>query len=254
MSSPDIAFQTHLERAGVDTLDDGQDGLEGHFLNDLLLSYANSEFSGPGQEQQVGRAHSIYSCDEGDGDAFADFVDVLEVLHDLNEAEHSADDADGGSKSCGSFKDFGDARVIFATVVKLQLHHPAEVGSADAVNGEHEAFFEEGILNSGQLSIEREDAFLAGFIGIVEKVFNEFVGLGFTVHEDVFQVDGGLDDDLKGKLHHDGADGAANHDKSRSRLKNLGNPAAFKHQTKSNSEERNQYAAKGTFVHSTPVP
>ena len=174
------------------------------------------------------------------------------MLHNLDEAQDSADDADGGSKPGGSFKDLGDARVFFAPVVELELHHSAEVGGGDAVDGQHEAFFQEGVLNFGQLSIEGEEAFFAGFVGIVEKVVNEFVGLGFAVQENVFEMDGGLEDDFEGKLHHDGADGTADDNEGSCGLEDLGDPAAFKHQAESDSEERNQYAAKGTFVHSTP--
>jgi hypothetical protein len=64
----------------------------------------------------------------------------------------------------------------------------------------------------------------------------------------------GLDDDFEGKLHHHGADRSAEHDKSSRRLDHLGDPASFKNQTASDSDERNQYAAKGTLVHSSPHP
>jgi hypothetical protein len=67
-------------------------------------------------------------------------------------------------------------------------------------------------------------------------------------------MDSGLEDDFEGKLHHDRADGPANHNQSRCGLKDLGDPAAFKYQSEPNSDDRNQYAAKRTFVHSTPHP
>ena len=63
----------------------------------------------------------------------------------------------------------------------------------------------------------------------------------------------GLEDDLKGELHHHSSDGAANHDQSRGRLDHLRDRASLKHEPASNSDDRNQYSAKGTLIHSAPI-
>ena len=67
------------------------------------------ELAGGGQEEEIGGADAVDGGDEGDGDAAADLIDVVEVLHDLDEAEHRADDADGGREAAGGLEDGGNA-------------------------------------------------------------------------------------------------------------------------------------------------
>ncbi len=171
-----------------------------------------------------------------------------EMLHDLDEAEDRADDADGGGEAAGCFEDLGDALILLALVVELQLHHLAQVGGADAVDGQHQALLEKGVVDLGEFGIEGEDAFFAGLVGIAQKVLHEGVGLGLGVEEDVRELAQGLKHDAQGELHHDRADGAADDDQRSGGLEDLRQTAAIEHEADADAGERKGYAAKGALI------
>ncbi len=89
------------------------------------IAQAMAQFAGDGQGDEVGEADTVDGGDEGDGDASADFVDLIEMLHDLNEAEDGADDSDGWGKASGGFIDAGQLFFGFGAGVEFKLHDGA---------------------------------------------------------------------------------------------------------------------------------
>ena len=129
------------------------------------------------QKKQVGGADTVDGGDEGDGDASAYFGGVVQVLHDLNEAEHRADDSDGGRESSGGLEHFGNVRFVLGLIVELQLHHFANFLRLGAIDGEHEALFEKGIFHLFEDFIEGDDAVLASLLGVFDDFGDEQLGI-----------------------------------------------------------------------------
>ena len=175
------------------------------------------------------------------------------MLHDLNQTEHRTDNADGRRIAGRRFKHLGNALVLLAAIVDLQFHHLAQIGSAHAVDRQHQAFFQKRILNLRQLAVQREQPFAACLKGIAEQIFHQCVRLRFLVPENVFQLLDGLQQDAQRKLHHHGAQGSAEDDQSCRRLQHLGKLPSVQNQTKANAAQRYQNAANGTLIHNLSV-
>ena len=78
-----------------------------------VIADADAHFAGEGQKEEIGDADSVDGGDEGDGDAAADFMNVVQMLHDLNQSQHRAENADGGRKASGRLEDRGQPLFVF---------------------------------------------------------------------------------------------------------------------------------------------
>ena len=78
-----------------------------------------------------------------------------------------------------------------------------------SVNRQHHGLLEKRIFDGGQLSIERNYAFLAGAIRITHEFLDQFVGILSAVEEHVHQSLGRPQNNGKRKLDHHCPDGPA---------------------------------------------
>ena len=78
----------------------------------MVVAHADAHLAGEGQKEEIGDAHAVDGGDKGDGDAAADFLNVVEMLHHLNQPEHRAENADGGRKASGRLEDRGQPLLV----------------------------------------------------------------------------------------------------------------------------------------------
>ena len=94
--APAFRRQLDLKHARVHAFKDRNHSLEHHLAPLVIVADANAHFSGQREEKEIRNADSIDGGDKRNGNAAAHFLDIVEMLHDLDEAEHRAEDADGG--------------------------------------------------------------------------------------------------------------------------------------------------------------
>ena len=136
---------------------------------------ADAHFAGEGQEEEIGDAHAVDGGHEGHGDAAAHFLHVVEMLHHLDEAEHRAENADGGREAAGRLEDRGQPFFVFGDGVEADAHDLAQFGGLGAVDGQHEGLLEKRILDGLQIGVERDDAVAAGLVGEGDQQVDELV-------------------------------------------------------------------------------
>ena len=157
-----------FNHAGIHAFENGDHALEHHFAANLFLAYSQPDLSRHWQKKEVGGADTVDGGDEGHGDAAAYFGGVVQVLHHLNETEHGADDSDGGRESTGGLEHFRNMRFVLGLIVELLLHHFANFLRLGAIDSEHEALFEKGIIHLFEDGIEGDDAVLASLPGVFD--------------------------------------------------------------------------------------
>ncbi len=132
---------------GIHAFENGNNAFEGHLAQDLHIAGADFHLAGDGQIEEVGGAHAVNGGDESDGNAAADFVNLVEVLHGLDEAENRADDANRGSEAAGGLEDLRNLFFVFGLIVELEFDHFAEFLGFGAIDGQHEGFSEERVID-----------------------------------------------------------------------------------------------------------
>ena len=114
-----------------------------------------------------------------------------------------------GGEAAGRFEDFGNVLFIFGLIIQLQLHHLAELLRFGAVNGKHQGFLQEGIVNGGQIGVERNDALATRLVGEGNQLPNRLLRIDSGFEENLYQLAEGGDDHRHGILQEDGAQGSA---------------------------------------------
>jgi len=77
----------------------------------------------------------------------AHFNNVVEMLHDLDEAEHRAENADGGGEAAGRLEDSRQSFFGLRRGFHADLHNFAQFAGFCTVNGQHQGLAQKRILN-----------------------------------------------------------------------------------------------------------
>ena len=152
-----------------------------------------------GKTEKVGQSNAVDGGDEGDGDTTPDLGDVVEVLHDLDQAENGSDDSDRGRETSRGFENLRDVFFVFSLVIQLEFHHLLKLLRLGAVNGQHQRLFQEGIFDLLDFAIERNDAFLAGFLRVAHDFADLQMRILALVEEDRSHLAEGVKHDRQGE-------------------------------------------------------
>ena len=152
------AGQLDLEHARIHAFEDRDHAFQHHLAAVLAVADADAHLAGEGQKEQVGDAHAVDGGDKGHGDAAAHFLDVVQMLHHLDQAEHRAENADGGREAAGRLEDRGQPLFVFGGGVQADPHDLAQLGGSVPSTASMRDCFRNGSSNGLQVGVERDDA------------------------------------------------------------------------------------------------
>ena len=171
------------------------------------------------------------------------------MMHHLDQAEHRAENADGGREAAGRFKDRGQTLFVFGNRVEAYVHDFAQLGGLGAVNGQHQRLFQKRILDGLQIGVERDHALAAGLVGERDKQLDNVPFLLARRGKDVAQAAKCGEHGGERKLQQHRAQRAAKYDQSRGGLQNLAQVSAFNQQTCHDSGDGQQNSANARLIH-----
>ena len=75
-----------------------------------------------------------------------------------------------GANPPADFEHLGDVLFVLRLVVQLELHHLLQFLGLGAVDRQHQGLFQERIADLFHFAVERDDAFLAGLLGVAHDL------------------------------------------------------------------------------------
>src|SRR5258708_33012485 len=97
------------------------------------------------------------------------------MLHDLDQPQKRTDDSNGGSESSGGLEALRDLLFVLGLVVQFQFHDLAQLLWFGSIDCQHHRLAEKSILDSWQIRVERDNAFLASLLGKMHQELNGFM-------------------------------------------------------------------------------
>ena len=114
------------------------------------------------------------------------------MLHHLDEAEHCANDAEGGRITAGAFEYLGLGFAALLLEVQLQIHHAPQVLQVRAVHRQRERLLQKRIGDLVDLCLERDNTVFPGSGSVAEDFLHHVAAGDRAVPENQWQFfDGG---------------------------------------------------------------
>ncbi len=214
-----------FDDAGVVAGLDGEDALDDDLLVEHFFFGADGEFVGEGAADDVGPDGSVEGAEEcdlesvGDGSGLvapptAAFLTAAataagHIFEHADLADEGGGEAEGGAVLAHEFEHFAAMVVAFFDGGELDVHDLGDDGGIGAVDGELEAFFEEGIVGGFDGIFEGEHAIAAGDFGELDDLLDEMLGVDIFVEDAFFDVGGDALGGMPGHGHDAQTDGAA---------------------------------------------
>ncbi len=250
-----VTLQPTFDDAGIFALGDGHQAVHLHLLQFSAIVHDALELVGHRQEKQVGRAHAIHRGDEGHGNAAAELAGVSQVFHHVNQAEHRAQNADGGGIAARRFIHLGSLCVVMLDGADFLLEGGANFFRIGAVHQHLQPFFHERIGHRLDHGFEREQTVFARGVAPFQNLLDRLLRVAFGRQHHPGQHLERTNEHLERKLQHDGARGATHHDEKGRSLDDGADVPAFEHLPQQDGTERDHDADNGQNIHERfPVP
>jgi hypothetical protein len=220
----EFAFDDTRVVAGLD----GEDSLDDDLLVEEFFLGADGEFIAKRPADDVGPDGSVERAEEGDLEGVGDGGGLIvaaaalfaagggggggHVFEHTDLPDEGGGEAEGGAVFAHEFEHLSAVVVAFFDGGEFDGEDLLDDGGVGAVDGELEAFFEEGVFGGFDGVFESEDAVAAGDFGEGDDLFDEVPGLDIFVEEAFFEVGGEALGGMPGHGHNGESDGAAHHE------------------------------------------
>ena len=245
--------QLGFDHPWVQSFQDADDPFQHHLLHHDVFFVPDFELSRRRQAKEVRQCDTINRGNERDGDAFADFIDIVEMLHHLDQAKHRADDADRRSEASRRFEDLRNFLLHLGFVVDLKLHDLPYLRRFCAVHGQHQSLLQKGVGNLAEIAVEGNDATLACLVREFDNLREHLFRVCSLVQKNPHDALHSAKKDVERKLHKNRPGRPAHDNHGGCQLRHLCHLAPLHHHGAKYGDQRKNDATYACNIHGTSL-